>query len=157
MSVSISDKDRGLAARLKALSGSATLTVGIHADDGAEPAEGSENLTLIEVATLNEYGGDDGDNPPARSFIRAWADVEAANNRAIIKAAIGAVASGKTPTVEIALERIGVRLKGSIQKRISAGIAPPNAESTIRRKGSSKPLINTGQLRSSVDFKVEPK
>ena len=33
---------------------------------------------------------------------------------------------------------------------------PPLAESTIRRKGSSNPLIDTGQLRSSITWQVVP-
>lgn len=53
------------------------------------------------------------------------------------------------------LERVGLWAQGSIQQRISDGIPPPNAESTIRRKGSSTPLIDTGQLRTSIKYRVK--
>ena len=36
-----------------------------------------------------------------------------------------------------------------------AGIAPPLKPATIARKGSSTPLINTGQLRSAITWRVE--
>lgn len=34
---------------------------------------------------------------------------------------------------------------------------PPNAESTIARKGSDRPMIDTGQLRNSISYIVEEK
>jgi hypothetical protein len=44
---------------------------------------------------------------------------------------------------------------GVIKQRIANGIAPPNSPYTIARKGSSKPLIDTGQLRNSITYQVE--
>ena len=42
-----------------------------------------------------------------------------------------------------------------MQARIVAGIAPPLAASTLKRKGrKSTPLILTGQLRSSLTYAV---
>lgn len=34
-------------------------------------------------------------------------------------------------------------------------VGPPNAESTIEKKGSDQPLVDTGALRSSIDFWIE--
>jgi hypothetical protein len=43
-----------------------------------------------------------------------------------------------------------------MQARIVAGIAPPLAASTLRRKGGkTTPLILTGQLRSGLTYAVE--
>ena len=63
---------------------------------------------------------------------------------------------GATAAIDMpkALELIGLFVKGLIQGRMSAGIPPPLKASTIARKGSSKPLINTGQLRASIDYEV---
>jgi hypothetical protein len=46
---------------------------------------------------------------------------------------------------------------GWMKARIAEGIPPPLAEATIARKGGGKttPLINTGQLRNSIGYKVE--
>lgn len=43
---------------------------------------------------------------------------------------------------------------GHIKQAISDGLPPPNTESTIQRKGSSKPLIDTGELRNSLQSLV---
>lgn len=55
---------------------------------------------------------------------------------------------------EFALNRLGEIAKGDIMQSITAIKTPPNAESTIKQKGSSNPLIDTGFLRASVNYKV---
>ena len=49
--------------------------------------------------------------------------------------------------------------KLSVHVGYQAGVAPsePNAPSTIRKKGSDKPLIDTGRLRQSVNYVIKPK
>jgi hypothetical protein len=42
-----------------------------------------------------------------------------------------------------------------MQQRIADRIDPPNAASTIKRKGSSVPLIDEGILRTSILGQVE--
>ena len=65
------------------------------------------------------------------------------------------VIAGKRTKDEV-LELLGQQCVGQIQERISEGIDPPNAPSTIRQKGSSTPLIDTGALRSAVNYRVNP-
>ena len=48
-------------------------------------------------------------------------------------------------------------MKGIVQKTIKEGSFVPNAPSTIRKKGSDKPLIDTGRLRQSVNYHIKPK
>lgn len=57
--------------------------------------------------------------------------------------------------LEQALERVGVVAVAKVQQYMTQLKSPANAPSTIRKKGSSNPLIDTGILRSSVDYKVE--
>jgi hypothetical protein len=54
-----------------------------------------------------------------------------------------------------AANRLGAKVASMMQGRISAGIDPPNAPATIEAKGSSKPLVNTGQLKSGITWRVE--
>lgn len=54
-----------------------------------------------------------------------------------------------------ALQQIGVVAKGLVQEEIVNGGFAPNAESTIRKKGSEQPLIDTGTMRQSVNFVVK--
>ena len=53
-----------------------------------------------------------------------------------------------------ALEQIGVVAVGMVQKYMTDLKTPPNAPSTIKAKGSSNPLIDSGALRQSVTYKV---
>lgn len=58
-------------------------------------------------------------------------------------------------TPKLALERLGLLSQGDIQEEITNLSSPANAASTVRQKGSSNPLIDTGQMRGSVTYKVE--
>lgn len=150
VSSSIRDKDNGfreLFARI-AKGKPVTVTVGVHAEEGAA-SDGK--TTVAEVATYNEFGL----GPPERSFIRDWADQHEDRNLNMVRKIAESVVTGKGPTPDQAFDQIGLRFVGEIQARISGGIPPPNAPSTIAQKGSSTPLINTGQLRSSIRHKVK--
>ena len=61
----------------------------------------------------------------------------------------------REPTV---LRQVGTVLAASGEQTITEGGRPawkPLAASTIARKGSSKPLIDKGTLRNSLDYEVE--
>lgn len=88
-------------------------------------------------------------NIPARPWL---APGVAAGNDQYIKIIERELADGGTP--ESALMKVGVVAVGKVQKYMTDLKTPPNAPSTIRKKGSSNPLIDSGQLRSSVTFKV---
>ncbi|MEA1064742.1 hypothetical protein [Erwinia sp. HR93] len=51
-----------------------------------------------------------------------------------------------------ALNRLGAYAQGKLRGAFTDGHMTPNAPSTIRRKGSSKPLIDTGSLRQAITF-----
>lgn len=52
------------------------------------------------------------------------------------------------------LQRMGLGIKGQLQKSIIDLWAPPLAKSTIARKGFDKPLIETSHMLNSADFRV---
>jgi hypothetical protein len=52
------------------------------------------------------------------------------------------------------LEAVGVVAAGKVKVYMTELKTPPNAASTIRKKGSSNPLIDTGAMRASVTHKV---
>lgn len=157
MAGNVKDTDKGWKA-LRARLGAANdliVTVGVHAPEGAKPAdpEAESPITVSEIATIHEYGMG---NSPERSFIRAWADQKAAENDMALRKIAQAIIQGKYDG-RTGLERFGLLAVGQIQTRISNGIPPPNAESTIRQKGSSTPLIKTGHLRSAIRHLVRGK
>jgi hypothetical protein len=124
------------------------ITLGIHGDAGDH--EGG--LSLVELATIHEFG--DG-HSPQRSFVRAWAEI---NHDKIVRAftAAGREVGRARRTPNQVLDSLGSLFKASMQARISEGIEPPNAESTIQRKGdSSTPLVDKAILKAGIDYKIE--
>jgi hypothetical protein len=90
---------------------------------------------------------------PERSFIRNTVDLKAAEIQKTMEKQVALISVGKV-TTEGVLRRLGLFVKGLIQERMAQGIAPGLKRATIERKGSSKPLIDTGQLRSSIAYEV---
>lgn len=105
--------------------------------------------SVAEVAAFNEFGSSD---TPPRPFMRQSFE----NHEAELKAACELVNQilAKGGTVEEALSRLGVTAKALIQAEIVNGGFEPNAPSTIKKKGSDKPLIDSGTMRQSVTYVV---
>lgn len=124
---------------------------------GGEAKDGDEEgLTVAQVAFWNEYGtrrADGSEHVPERPAFRAGAEGAKPGLRILSKAETGAILDG-THTPAQAMGRLGAYLQGQIQASIVALRDPPNAESTVDRKGSSNPLIDSGQLRQSIVFEV---
>lgn len=154
--VRIRQTDRGLRDLVKrAKIGDASIKVGILAKDGSEAKtehDGSAgDVTLADVATWMEFGTD---KIPARSFIRAWFDENEARAKEMLRVLLRSVLEGKR-TRDQALEILGQKFAAEIQARIADGVPPPLADRTVKAKGSSTPLIDTGQLRSGISYEVE--
>lgn len=54
-----------------------------------------------------------------------------------------------------ALSKLGILAQGDVQAEITALSTPPNSPVTIALKGSSNPLIDTGEMRQAVTWKVD--
>lgn len=150
--VRIIDKDRGFRALMRRVRGAArgrAVTVGVHSGEGGAPASGGG--TVADVATIHEFGLG---NVPERSFVRAWADDKRSDNERLLAKLAESIVRGQN-TVDEALEKAGLVMAASMQQRIRGGIPPSLSPATIARKGSSTPLIDTGQLVSSITHKVE--
>jgi hypothetical protein len=50
---------------------------------------------------------------------------------------------------------MGQLAEGHVKQEITDLRTPPNAESTIRAKGSDNPLIDTGALRQSIRYVID--
>lgn len=95
---------------------------------------------------------------PKRSFIADTVDIQSRRITKLAKNLMGQVLDGKME-VNQALEFLGIFVQGEIRKRMSKGIPPPLKASTVKRKTingkkGTTPLIDTGQLRSSIDYQV---
>lgn len=93
---------------------------------------------------------------PARPFFRAAIDtnrdkVRDFQDRLSMDVMVGALKPKQ------ALESLGLFMEDKIKKSLTTGAWAPNAKSTRDRKGSSRPLIDTGQMRNSVTFTTHKK
>lgn len=109
-------------------------------------------VDMAQIAMWNELGTS---TAPSRPFLRKSVDENADTIRAMCTQQLKAVSSGGT--AEQSLKQIGVFAVGLVQEKIESGSYEPNAPSTIRKKKSDKPLIDTGKMRQSVKYVVRKK
>ena len=135
--------------------------VGVLSAKGGNSKHAGSKLTLVELAAIHEFGTADG-HIPARSFIRSTLYVRSAAALAQkVEAAAKLVIAGKLDAKK-ALELLGTFAASEIKNTITLNEAdgygeygyPPLADSTIKAKGSSVPLIDTGQLKNSITYAV---
>lgn len=148
-------------ARAREIAGGRGVRVGILADEpkrSREPQDSGLSLvevaliSLVEVALIHEFGAPAA-GIPQRSFLRAAIDEHAPDIRRLILAVAARALDGAITPAQ-ALDQIGSKVAGWVQTRIDQGIAPPLKPETIARKGSSKPLVNVGQLKAAITWKV---
>lgn len=108
-----------------------------------------EDGTLIAViAAVNEFGSADG-RIPERAALRLGVEDALPQIKLLVKKMLPEVNAEQMEMEEL-LNLIGELAVGSIQEKISSGVGPANAPSTIKRKGSSTPLIDQGTYRQSI-------
>lgn len=86
---------------------------------------------------------------PARPWLNPGV---ASGNKEYLQIVETTIKDGGTMTQ--ALNKVGVVAVGKVQKYMTDLRTPPNAPSTIKKKGSSNPLIDSGALRQSVTYKL---
>lgn len=127
------------------------VKVGILGDDPKSTrAEGT--LSNVEIGAVHEFGSPAA-NIPERSFLRSTVDAHKEAYNQHIEDAARDVVHGKY-TVEQTLNRLGARAAADVKATIRKGIPPPLQPETVARKGSTKPLVDTGQLISSITWKI---
>ena len=144
-------------------------------DVKAEAGEKPSPPSVLQVATWNEYGTD---TAPPRPFMRQ----AITRHKQVLSATMAKVVKGyankREKNRDAMFVRIGVMLRGAIQETIRHGEFPDNADLTKMIKGSrprktfleavkalrakdpepvpqgTRPLIDTGQMRQSVRWRV---
>lgn len=126
------------------------ITVGIHGDEGGQP-HGEDGQTIASIAESHELGL----GVPTRSWLRGWVDENQTQNAKDLRNFGEQAIRTRQPSPVVA-EQLALRFAGSIQKRIArTGAFQPNAQATIDKKGSSRPLIDSGVMRSAITAKVK--
>lgn len=138
----INSKNLNLENELKGLIKNKSLEVGFF-----EVSKYDNGVYVASVANFNEYGTA---KIPPRPFFRnavaknsnKWNDILTNELR-------------NSVDVELAYHRVGEVAKGDIVESIMQTNTPPNSPLTIAKKKSSKPLVDTSFMRSSVNYKVK--
>ena len=127
--------------------GGAAIAAGV--EEGRSYPDGTP---VSEVALYNEYGTS---TAPARPFLsQAWENCEE-QVRSLCGQLAADIADGGD--AGSGLEEVGEALKTAIQAEILSGDFEPNAPATIARKGSSQPLVDTGELLDSITYEIREK
>lgn len=156
----VKDTDLGLnriIVTLKEELSDVVIKVGVQAKDktvkrGKDGSIRNTDQPLAAIAAIHEFGLG---GMPQRSFLRSAFDE---NKPMINKMGDHIVNSAiKGISTETALNQLGNVVQGMVQKKIVDGPFVPNSPATIKRKKSSRPLIDTGHLRQSIRYVIERK
>ena len=103
---------------------------------------------LVLIGVVNEFGSKVKHIPSRPAFRRAF-DKNRKRINDLKQVILGKIFTGDL-TARQGLGLVGEYLTNATKKEITDLKSPPNAPVTIKRKGSSNPLIDTGQMRASV-------
>ncbi len=166
------DRDLGwkqIKATARELSKNPQAVIGIRGKEAiaakqVDPSEEAKSgLTLVQVATVHEYGSASA-GIPERSYIRSTVDKNLKDYRQLLGELKDELFTPKSGmNVRKALLILGAKVKLDIQATIRAGLSPAWAESTrekrIQRAGGAiiaeTPLIDTGQLIGGITNDVQ--
>lgn len=134
--------------RIKKLS-AALEDVGLKVAVGFPASKSSRSN--IEKAIWNEFGTNRG--IPERPFMRNTMRKNKNKYRDVLKKIAEGILNGDTD-FRTAMNKLAILAQGDVQSEITSLRKPPNASSTIKKKGSSNPLIDTGAMRQAVTWEL---
>ena len=139
-----------LAARLREIA--ERLKTGTEVRAGfLEGATYPDGTPVATVAAVQEWGAPSKGIPP-RPFFRKVIKGEDAKTWG---PTLNALLKQTDMDAARALDTLGQVIVGQIKQSIKDTRSPPNAPSTIARKGFNKPLIDTAVMLNSVDHEVK--
>ena len=116
---------------------------------GIRRGKGSHDGTdMLDIAVYNHFGTS---TIPARPFISDCAEKNAGQIQEAQKRLVYRVYQGGL-SADGALAELGAWYVNVQKGHILHGGWTPNAPATVKRKGSNKPLVDTGQLVNTVDW-----
>lgn len=145
----VTDRDLGFNAIIRELKqlDRKEVNAGILKDAGD-----NEGVPLVNIAMWNEYGTR---RIPSRPFVRIASDENKSKWGDVAAEGVGQIIERRIKWRKCC-GMVGERMRDDIKKVIGDKTKlAPNALSTIRRKGHDKPLIDTGLMKSKVDFRID--
>lgn len=131
---------------------SSAVSVGVHRDAGKHK-KSEDGLTVAQIFSYNEFGTD---SIPERPTLRPTLAKERVKYQYNMAKIAAKAMKDEGYDIRQAMGRLGQQVQGDVQKAIRDLSDPPNAPETIKRKGSSSPLIDTGQMLSSIRWEYAP-
>lgn len=116
---------------------------------GIRRGKGSHDGTdMLDIAVYNHFGTA---TIPARPFVSDCAEKNAGQIKEAQKRLVYRVYQGGL-SADGALAQLGAWYVNVQKGHILHGGWTPNAPATVKRKGSNRPLVDTGQLVNTVDW-----
>jgi len=113
----------------------------------------NDNLPVAQVAQWNEEGSA---TNPTRPFIRVGFAGRIKNDPELFFSSIKRIVEGDS-TFAAEYKVLGPKLVLEMKQSIAEWDTPSNSPKTIAEKGFNNPLIDSGTMYDSVDYKVENK
>lgn len=105
---------------------------------------------FMELGKTTAYEG----SIPARPFLHPAIEKGAPQYLKAAEVLIPKVLKGELTMTNL-LEQIGNLAEGHVKEEITNLKDPPNAKSTIAKKGSDNPLIDSGHMRQSIRYVID--
>jgi phage gpG-like protein len=134
--------------------GGKRVKVGVLASHGGNDRHDDDPITMIELAAIHEFGAPAA-NIPERSFIRRTIEKNRSELVAMSAKLAQQILRGKLEP-EAVLKILGEWAVAKVRAEITSGdgIPPPLKPATIARKGSSRPLVDTGRLLGAIAYEI---
>lgn len=126
--------------------------IGFPEGEATHRGPNGESADMALIAAYNEFGTS---TTPARPFLKQTIDSNQDKIKAKCEQAVKDISEGKS--TEQCLQQLGAFGVGLVQETIANGSFEPNNPQTVKKKGSDKPLIDTGQMRQSVHYIIRKK
>ena len=134
----------------------AQVKVGVLASKGGQQAHpDGTGATLIEIAAAHEFGTS---NVPERSFIRRAFEDNTQEAQALMGKLARRIVEDKT-SIDESLRILGTWGANLVRRTVTVGdhIPPPLKPETVKRKGSTRPLVDKSHMINSLDYEVDKK
>ena len=116
-----------------------------------DSGKAENGASYVDIATWNEYGTS---RIPSRPFIRISADTNKQVWTKLAQQCVNGVIDGDSP--RDAAQVVGHRMVEDIRKVFGdTSKLKANAPSTIAKKGRNEPLVDSGEMRRRVNFRIE--
>lgn len=125
-----------------------SVSVGINRGAGAHP--NGDGVSIAEVAAFNEFGTDD---IPSRPFIRSVMLENKSKYTQMLAKLTSQMLLGAS--VQHLRTAMGVEMVRDVKDKIQTLSSPSVTEQTLGSKIGSNPLVDSGTLLDSIDWKAD--